>query len=462
MGPHSHLPHSPSLVFSRRFGDCKDKSLLLVTVLNALNIEAWPALVNTEARHMLDEYQPTPLAFNHVIVQAKIGNRVYWVDPTISLQRGSIERLYNPEYKRALVVREGNKDLEEIAPEAPQHNRTEVNETYTALRFDEPALLEVATIYYGKDADEMRAAIAEQALEELGKSYLNFYSRTDSRITSDGLPKIADDQAKNVLIVTENYHIPGFWNDRSRRFISGAINRKLARPSVSRRSMPLAIPYQLSITDTIQVHLPRGVFYPDVGSGRIENTFIQLHYHREFNGDKLKLQYHLQTLKDSVPVDQVADYLRKLDDMRDAIEFEISPKAPDAKASFDVKDLLGVLLPAGLVYGAIITMKRCFSRNRRFIRAAKAASSVPGESPETAIHFAVESEVEKHLQRKKCTCGSVFHANDQVFPRESATFDGQRLTIVHLKCDKCAKTHAIYFELGDQARVTAADSSVSD
>ena len=33
-------------VLARRFGDCKDKVLLLVTILRALGVEAYPALVN--------------------------------------------------------------------------------------------------------------------------------------------------------------------------------------------------------------------------------------------------------------------------------------------------------------------------------------------------------------------------------------------------------------------------------
>ncbi len=114
MGPHSHLPIQPSIVFERRFGDCKDKSLLLTTILNSLGFEAHPALVNTDARHTLDEWLPSPFAFNHVIVQVNFEDKTRWFDPTATLQRGLLDTRYNPEYARALVVREGNGALEEI------------------------------------------------------------------------------------------------------------------------------------------------------------------------------------------------------------------------------------------------------------------------------------------------------------------------------------------------------------
>lgn len=49
-GINSHKPYSPHIVLKRRFGDCKDKSLLLTLVLHELGIKAWPVLVNSECK----------------------------------------------------------------------------------------------------------------------------------------------------------------------------------------------------------------------------------------------------------------------------------------------------------------------------------------------------------------------------------------------------------------------------
>jgi hypothetical protein len=51
-GAASYTPGDPSLVFARRFGDCKDKTLLCVTILRALGIEANPVLVATDLRRL--------------------------------------------------------------------------------------------------------------------------------------------------------------------------------------------------------------------------------------------------------------------------------------------------------------------------------------------------------------------------------------------------------------------------
>ena len=51
----------------------KDKSLLLSSILNELGIEAFPALVNTEAQTELARELPSPLAFDHCIVLGFVG-----------------------------------------------------------------------------------------------------------------------------------------------------------------------------------------------------------------------------------------------------------------------------------------------------------------------------------------------------------------------------------------------------
>jgi len=58
-GAAAYTPASPSAVFARRFGDCKDKTLFCVTVLRALGIDAWPVLVSTDLRQTLRDWLPT-------------------------------------------------------------------------------------------------------------------------------------------------------------------------------------------------------------------------------------------------------------------------------------------------------------------------------------------------------------------------------------------------------------------
>jgi len=81
LGPHTHKPHAANEVFQKRYGDCKDKTVLLLTMLKIAGIEGQPALVPSH-REYFDEKMPALGAFNHVIAVVPDGGKYYWLDAT--------------------------------------------------------------------------------------------------------------------------------------------------------------------------------------------------------------------------------------------------------------------------------------------------------------------------------------------------------------------------------------------
>ena len=95
MGENSHLPTPPDETLSLKYGDCKDKTALLIALLQALDIDAYPALVNTNTTKLLPQLPPPGAnAFNHVIVWMEHQGQNIWLDPTLSHQRGDLSSLY--------------------------------------------------------------------------------------------------------------------------------------------------------------------------------------------------------------------------------------------------------------------------------------------------------------------------------------------------------------------------------
>jgi len=445
LGPHSHLPHSPSSVYARRFGDCKDKSLLLSTALNALGIEAYPALVNTKVRHVLNTWQPSPFAFDHVIVQAKLGGQTYWIDPTVSLQRGGLSQFYNPDYARALVVREDSRELQEIPQPASYATGITIKEVYTADKLDAPATLEVVTTYLGGQADEMRYRLAQQPLAELGKKYLNYYAANYPSIAADSLPQVLDDPGQNAIVITEQYRIPNFWPEQSQYFFAGRINEELSKPKISRRTQPLSVTHPTAIAQTIEIHTPPG-FRIAADSGTIEDEAMRLQYQYTLSNKVIKLDYRFQTRRDHVPAQQVAKHLETIDKIQQAISYRLTrgdaqPGEVSAWALGAVCSLTGLpLIIFGLIRG--VRWSRAHRRRKRFTRSRQLA---PGAGPETAIRVAVGEDLRRHLHRLRCSCGLPYDRPDAPLQQEGVIFDGQRLTLVHLKCEKCGDGQALYF-----------------
>jgi len=62
---------------------------------------------------------------------------------------------------------------------------------------------------------------------------------TDPNIEQLAPPRADDDQEGNVIIITERYKIPEFWNDRKRQFGAQRINEEMTKPSIARRAAPL-------------------------------------------------------------------------------------------------------------------------------------------------------------------------------------------------------------------------------
>ena len=140
-GVSGYKPEAPSTVFARRFGDCKDKNFLLVTILRALGIEAHPALVNTRLRQTVIELHPSATVFNHVIAQVNLDGQIYWLDATANYERGPLAVRSWPCYGWALVVRPGTTELTAVAP-SPELPRTTVTEYIHLGQVDQDSTFE--------------------------------------------------------------------------------------------------------------------------------------------------------------------------------------------------------------------------------------------------------------------------------------------------------------------------------
>lgn len=82
LGAGGLVPADAETTWKRRFGDCKGKTVLLLTVLHRLGIDAVPALVYSSGDDALDVRLPMIRQFDHVLVKADIGGKTYWLDGT--------------------------------------------------------------------------------------------------------------------------------------------------------------------------------------------------------------------------------------------------------------------------------------------------------------------------------------------------------------------------------------------
>jgi transglutaminase-like putative cysteine protease len=215
IGENSHRATAPDVVLARRFGDCKDKALLLVTFLRALGFEAQPALVSTVRRDSILTLGPSAMAFDHVIVRTRSNGKTYWIDATDTGQRGdAFARMAPPPFGLALVIGDSTRGLSRIVPD-PSLSLTTIEKTIDAHSIDAPAALTVQTDYFGDEAAAARLRVRANGQEELTRTYLEFYRRTYPTIVGLSPLRVEDDEALNRVRIVEHYSIPGFWQKES-------------------------------------------------------------------------------------------------------------------------------------------------------------------------------------------------------------------------------------------------------
>jgi len=107
LGDRNIRPEKPEKVIENSYGDCKDKSILLISLLNAVRIEAYPALLKTANAGYFPKDFPS-WDFNHMIVYSRLSDSSdIWIDPTV--RYCSIAELpWQDENLPALVIEDEN------------------------------------------------------------------------------------------------------------------------------------------------------------------------------------------------------------------------------------------------------------------------------------------------------------------------------------------------------------------
>jgi transglutaminase-like putative cysteine protease len=316
IGDSGEKPADPSTVFSRRFGDCKDKSLLFVTAVRALGIQAYPVLVNATMRRAIADWQPAADAFDHCIALVQFNDQQYWVDPTMNYQRGPLAAHYLPGYGCGLVIAPGSTSLTPI-PHTSGLPQTATTEYFQMGGRTEPAQLKVVTIAEGRDAEGLRELFAGTKRAEIEKNYTHFYSTLYPGIKMSSSIAIEDDEQQNRIQTTEFYTIDSAWtqSDKTRsvlcNFYPSTVAAFLKRPVDINRTSPLGIRFPQHQILRTEVTLPAAwPFESDDKS--IQDPAFTFRKTLRCGGRKLVMEYEYRSLDDSVSPERVGEYLQRV------------------------------------------------------------------------------------------------------------------------------------------------------
>ena len=206
-----YKPNSPTTVLERRYGDCKDKSLLLVGLLRAAGFEAHPVLVNSVGGEPVRRAMPTPFSFDHCITAFRLDGELQFVDATLGFEGGDLEHVEPLPYGRGLVLAPGIATTDSLPPPVPTpikvDVRLDVSDTSGVMT------MSIETSYTGARANSVRSFLASNSLDVQYLSYGEYYRTAYPSIQEpDTMNIVQDDRdGENRLVVNEVYTVLDFW-----------------------------------------------------------------------------------------------------------------------------------------------------------------------------------------------------------------------------------------------------------
>lgn len=266
-GENSHKPHSPSEVLQNRYGDCKDKALLLSKLLQQHGITALPALVSTQFQKGIAQEIPSPGLFNHVITYVEFNGKHYWLDGTRRYQAGSLDKIGTQDFGVALVIGHPSKKLITMYEELSPKTSFEVEEHFYAKDFKGTVDYHITTTLYGNSAESQREYFSNRSPTEVRKAFANFYSHFHDDLSIVKPLEYEDDKINNRFIIREYYQLDNFWQTETNKnkpifkapIILTAFSDQISVPQAMIRTSPLALPAPRTISSRIYLHLPSDV-----------------------------------------------------------------------------------------------------------------------------------------------------------------------------------------------------------
>lgn len=282
MGQGGLVPADAETTWSRRFGDCKGKTALLLALLHALEIQAEPVAVSTVFGDGMNERLPIIGLFNHVLVRAEIGGRTYWLDGTRTGDK-RLDAIQVPAFGWGLPLLAKGGELVRMMPPPLDHPTTSVSihmDARAGLRV--PAPTKIETVVRGDEAVAMNMGLAsiggaarERALHDYWKEQYDFIDVKSTSATFDS--------ATNELRLVMEGEARMDWSGGTFATIGSDVgyDADFSRHPGPNRDAPFAVPYPFYTRNVQTIMLPAGFSGSKSGdAGDVSETVAGIEYSR--------------------------------------------------------------------------------------------------------------------------------------------------------------------------------------
>lgn len=351
LGDNSHRPNAPALVWSRRYGDCKDKAYLLVTLLHRLGIDAEPALVSMGQGETLAQLPPSASDFDHVIARARINGETLWLDGTLTGEGGSARDGDSSLLGYALPIRAGVDRLERVGTVAGRNDGVASSERYTPASTGTSTDLVVRTVYRGRAANHVRRTLLTERRDDVARRYRDFYSKRYGELKELDALKLEDDRAANMVTVVEHYQLAAPFeragNERWLDVTADALGDPTTLPGTLERTGPLYFGQPAHYTQDVEIALPaQWRSLESAETQRIDSAAFGYRRDIETDAQRVKVKYTLDVKQRELAAGTTAAHLADLRRVRDSLSARLNFSAAASQNAAEREARLKALLRA--------------------------------------------------------------------------------------------------------------------
>lgn len=319
-------PTDAATTWSRRFGDCKAKTALLLAILGELGIEAEPVFVSSAFGDALPERLPMIAMFDHVLVRARMDGRDYWLDGTRTGD-GSLAALEVPAYDWGLPVRPGAELVRMLPPplETPREEIDIVMNASGGLRAPVPTTIEL--ILRGDAAVGANLALANLVGEARDRALREYWRERFDFIAPDEVGLAFDGAARELRLTMEGRATldwDGQWYETEETGVG--YQADFTREPGPGRDAPYAVGYPFFERTRQTIHLPPGAGFTNGGiddGADVDETVAGIEYRRRatLSGNTFVVERTARSVAAEFPAADASRFERRLRDLRDSRVF---------------------------------------------------------------------------------------------------------------------------------------------
>jgi len=213
----NYTPQTPTETWTKRYGDCKAKTLLLVSMLRALGIQADAAYASIGYGDLIPSRLPAIAPFNHAITRAVIDGKIYWLDGT-ALGTRQIDMADPLPYRAILPIRADTVTLENIpfaAPARPHFSSENTIDMSAGIELPHP--FKAMITIHGGEVYGLRKSQSSLEPKKFDDMVDRFVALPGSQITQRSIR--FDDDAATATITAEGIQSAPWKTENEHRLI---------------------------------------------------------------------------------------------------------------------------------------------------------------------------------------------------------------------------------------------------